>query len=126
MEATISRYFKAGGALNWRGGRSAVWQVAGVVIAWLYVAVLQMGNDGLWFQGDAPRHAANGLFWWDFLTSLPVNPIEFSLRYYARYPVINPASYPPVFYILEGTAFSVFGGPHQRPTNGIEDHMLSF
>ncbi len=80
-----------------------------MIIAWLYVVALQMGNDGLWYQGDAPRHAANGLFWWDFLTSLPVNPIEFALRYYARYPVINPASYPPVFYILEGAAFSVFG-----------------
>lgn len=70
---------------------------------------LHWGNDGLWFQGDAPRHAANGLFWWDFLSQIPGNPVEFALSYYARYPVINPIMYPPVFYVLEGAAFAVFG-----------------
>ena len=84
-------------------------QVALVVAAWVYVVALHWQNDGLWYQGDAPRHAANGLFWWDFLSRLPVNPLEFALSYYARYPVINPTQYPPVFYILEGAAFAVFG-----------------
>lgn len=95
--------------LQWRDGRSASGQVLGVIFAWLYIVGLHLGNDGLWYQGDAPRHAANGLFWWDFLTSFPVNPFEFALSYYARYPVINPTSYPPVFYLLEGAAFSLFG-----------------
>ena len=43
------------------------------------------------------------------MTSLPVNPLEFALRYYARYPVIQPAAYPPLFYLLQGAAFAVFG-----------------
>ena len=88
---------------------SFVGQAALVVAAWVYVVALHWHNDGLWYQGDAPRHAANGLFWWDFFTRLPVNPLEFALSYYARYPVINPTQYPPVFYILEGAAFAVFG-----------------
>src|SRR5215475_2584816 len=60
--------------LNLQGGKSLSSQVMGLLLAWLYVVWLYWGNDGLWFQGDSPRHAANGLFWWDFLTSLPLNP----------------------------------------------------
>jgi len=66
-------------------------------LALLIVAALNRQSDGLWFQGDAPRHAANGLFWWDLLTALPRDPIEYAVRYYARYPVIAPATYPPFF-----------------------------
>ena len=89
--------------------RSFLGQVALVVATWVYVVALHWHNDGLWYQGDAPRHAANGLFWWDFLSRIPVNPLEFALSYYARYPVINPTMYPPVFYVLEGAAFAIFG-----------------
>ncbi|MGH9383460.1 MAG: hypothetical protein ACRD2N_04135 [Vicinamibacterales bacterium] len=70
-------------------------------------------NDGLWFQGDAPRHAASGLFAWDLLHSLPTDPIGFTLSYYARYPIITPGAYPPLFYLLEGLAFSLTApSPH--------------
>lgn len=88
---------------------SILWQVVAVVVACVFVAGLHFHNDGLWMQGDASRHAVNGFFWWDFLTSLPTNPIFYTLRYYARYPVITPASYPPLFHILEGIAFQLFG-----------------
>ena len=89
--------------------RSRRWQAAAVVTIFLLVAALHAHNDGLWYQGDAPRHAANGFFWWDLLRAMPVNPAGFVLRYYARYPVITPAAYPPFFYLLEGTAFHLFG-----------------
>jgi 4-amino-4-deoxy-L-arabinose transferase-like glycosyltransferase len=88
--------------------RSRAWQAAGVAVAFALMAALHWRNDGLWY-GDAPLHAANGLFWWDFLTSLPADPVEFAIRYYARYPVIKPAAYPPLFYILEGFGFAVAG-----------------
>jgi hypothetical protein len=51
----------------------------------------------------------NGLFWWDLLTTLPRDPVEFAVRYYARYPAINPATYPPLFYFVEGLTFAAFG-----------------
>ena len=89
--------------------RSRGCQVAGVVLVFLLVAVLNRQSDGLWFQGDAPRHAVNGLFWWDFLKALPRHPTEYAISYYARYPVIAPVTYPPLFYVLEGLAFAVFG-----------------
>jgi hypothetical protein len=95
------------------GLRSRVCQAIGVVLAFLLVAALHGQSDGLWFQGDAPRHAINGLFWWDLLKALPRDPVDFAVRYYARYPVIAPVTYPPLFYVLEGLAFAVFGpSPH--------------
>lgn len=94
---------------TWRAGQGLTWQVLGLLLIWAYISALHWHNDGLWPQGDAARHAANGVFWWDFLARFPVNPIEFALSYYARYPVIHPTAYPPVFYLLEGTAYALFG-----------------
>ena len=88
---------------------SLVWKTALLIVVWSYVVGLHATNDGLWYQGDAPRHAANGLFWRDFLSRLPVSPVEFAVSYYLRYPVISPSSYPPAFYLLEAAAFTVFG-----------------
>jgi hypothetical protein len=76
----------------------------------LLIAALHLHNDGLWCQGDSPRHAANGFFWWDLLRTLPSDPTAYAVSYYARYPVIAPVAYPPLFYLLEGLFFS-FGGP---------------
>jgi len=92
-----------------RGSAAVVVQTAGIVAAWLVPVVLHAGNDGLWYLGDAARHAITGLFWWDFLSALPSDPADYVLRYYARYPTIVPLSYPPVFYLLEGVAFRIFG-----------------
>ncbi len=80
-----------------------------MVVAWIYLCSLHWHNDGLWFQGDAPRHAANGLFWKDYLLSLSPDPKGYALAYYARYPIINPTAYPPLFYLLEGACFGLFG-----------------
>ncbi len=84
-------------------------QYSGVAIATTWIAAMHWPNDGLWFQGDAPRHATNGLFFWDLLTALPAAPLEYSLAYYARYPVITPVAYPPLFYLPEGFAYWLFG-----------------
>lgn len=74
------------------------------------MACWHSGNDGLWFQGDAPRHAMNGLFWQDFIRDgAPLPAKDYAASYYVRYPVVNPASYPPLFYILEAALFAVFG-----------------
>jgi hypothetical protein len=75
----------------------------------VYLWSLHANNDGLWFQGDAPRHAANGLFWIDYLRDFTFDARSYALSYYARYPVIDPASRPPVFYLLEGLAFTLLG-----------------
>ncbi len=79
-------------------------------------------NDGLWYQGDAPRHAMNGLFWKDFLLSGSFDPRAYALSYYARYPAISPTLYPPGFYFLEALAFGLFG-PSPYVAKGL---VLSF
>lgn len=89
--------------------RSRRCQLAAVAVSVLFVGALHVRNDGLWYQGDAPRHAMNGLFYWDLLRTLPADPVDFAVRYYARYPVINPAAYPPLFYVFEGLTYAVFG-----------------
>src|SRR5262245_2541814 len=89
--------------------RSRACQIAAVMVTFLAVAFLHRHNDGLWFQGDAPRHAINGLFWWDLVHAVPRDPLAYAVRYYARYPVIAPVTYPPLFYLVEGLAFAAFG-----------------
>ena len=42
--------------------RSRAWQAAAVILAFLLIAGLHANNDGLWFRGDAARHATNRLF----------------------------------------------------------------
>jgi hypothetical protein len=95
--------------LAWNGGRSLLGQVLGIVLVWAFLVILHAHNNGLWYQGDSPRHAGNGIFWRDFLLHFPVSPFSFALGYFARYPVISPTLYPPVFYLIEAVAFSVFG-----------------
>jgi hypothetical protein len=86
---------------------SAAWQSVAIVVATIAIGALHWDNDGLWFQGDAPRHAANGVFIWDLVRAMPTNPVAFALSYYARYPVITPGAYPPLFYVLEAIAFAL-------------------
>jgi hypothetical protein len=93
--------------------RSRACQAAGVVLAFVFVGALHAANDGLWPDVDAARHALHGLFWSDYLSMLPREPVAFAASYYARYPAIAPATYPPLFYLLEALAFAVVGpSPH--------------
>ena len=82
-------------------------QILLVLAAWLFLCWLHWNNNGLWY-GDAPRHAANGIFWKDFLLSLSFEPKSYALSYFARYPVIAPTLYPPLFYLLEAVSFEIF------------------
>ena len=95
------------GVMAWLRSRTP--QSGVLILSFLFVAGLHLDNDGLWFQGDSPRHAANGLFWYDLIAAAPASPMDFAVRYYARYPIINPVTYPPLFYLFEGLAFRVFG-----------------
>ncbi len=96
-------------ALWSRLGISRTAQFVGIAAVWAYVVLLHTGNDGLWYIGDAARHAINGFFWWDFLARAPSSPKDFALQYYARYPATSPTSYPPFFYLLEGIGYRLIG-----------------
>lgn len=83
-------------------------QILTVCTAWGFITWLHWHNNGLWY-GDAPYHAANGLFWKDYLLNLSLDPKYYALSYFARYPVIAPTKYPPIFYLLEAVLFGIVG-----------------
>ena len=83
------------------------WQTALIGIAWAWLCWLHWSNDGLW-AADAARHFANGQFWKDFLLSFRLDAWDYAMSYYARYPVIKPSAYPPLFYLAEASLFGVF------------------
>lgn len=83
------------------------WQAALIGIVWAWICGLHWQNDGLWSE-DAARHFANGQFWRDFLLSFRLDAWDYAMSYYARYPVIKPSAYPPVFYLAEAGLFSIF------------------
>jgi 4-amino-4-deoxy-L-arabinose transferase-like glycosyltransferase len=87
--------------------RGVILQLLLVFIVWFFLCWLHWDNDGLWYP-DAPCHAANGIFWKDYLLKLSFDPISYTLSYHARYPVINPTKYPPAFYLLEAVFFGLF------------------
>ncbi|MFM9066323.1 MAG: hypothetical protein ACKOUR_03160 [Planctomycetota bacterium] len=78
-----------------------------LLACWLLLVLRHLSNDGLWFQGDAPRHLLNGIFWTDLVADGWRDPVDYAQRYYARYPAITPSRYPPVFHWLEAALFSV-------------------
>lgn len=84
-------------------------QLTAVLAATLVIAALHWTNDGLWFQGDAPRHAVTGLLFRDLLVTWPADPLAYALGYFARYPALVLGAYPPVFHLIEGLVFAVAG-----------------
>ncbi|MDG2223123.1 MAG: glycosyltransferase family 39 protein [Rubripirellula sp.] len=84
-------------------------QLAALTICWLIGIWFHWGNDGIWFQGDSPRHALNAAFFLDLVKDGIWNPIEYAHHYYARYPAITAQRYPPVFYALLAPTFAAFG-----------------
>ena len=96
---------------RWRFSQRT-WQLVTLFLVWLYLWSLQLDNDGLWSRGDSPRHAMNGFFWIDYLRDFTIHAKSYALSYYARFPAIDPASRPPLFYLLEGIAFALVDHHH--------------
>lgn len=94
------------GWLEWEG---FPYQLALVLCCWLVLVGRHWDNDGLWFQGDAPRHVMNGIFWRDFIFEGLADPFRYARDYYEQYPAIIPNRYPPLFYFMEAAAFECFG-----------------
>lgn len=86
---------------------------------------LHWSNDGLFFQGDAPRHAMNGIFWGDLLREGLSDPIGYTKSYYARYPAISPTRYPPIFYFFEAVAFELFGATSYVAKGVVQSFALA-
>ncbi len=85
------------------------WLIAALAVAW--VAVAGRNVNPFWYQGDSPRHAANGAFYLDLprLLAKRFDVVEAAKAYYACRPAIAPTFWPPVFPLTEAAAFAMFG-----------------
>jgi hypothetical protein len=63
-----------------------------------------------YYNNDAPRHLLTGAFYADFFRELPLaDPVAFAKTYYAHYPALGIVHWPPLFHVILGGAFAVFG-----------------
>jgi hypothetical protein len=75
------------------------------------VAAHDISMGEFFFNGDEEAHAVTGLYFKDVYRTMPFrNLMSFTFNYYAQYPALGIAHWPPLFYVVEGFAFLV-GGP---------------
>jgi hypothetical protein len=77
------------------------------------ITVFVLGRNitsGDFWWSDAARHAMDGVFLYDFVRDAPIGGgREYALRYYAQYPALGFAFYPPFFAVVEALFFAVWG-----------------
>lgn len=89
---------------------STYWLVAGILLL-VTVCLLhgvQRGEFNL--NVDETFHAFTGQYFADLFRAHPFrHPIKFTYEYYAHYPAVEVVHWPPLFYVVEGIAFLLFG-----------------
>jgi len=76
-------------------------------VSLLFLTAPRSGN--FWFP-DAPRHAMDGAFIRDLIVSFPITHFQqWAMNYYLHYPASGILYYPPLFALVEGIFFLVFG-----------------
>lgn len=92
--------------------RSHIWLLASMlflVAIFLSYRISTAGELGQLSEDEA-HHAVTGLYFADLLTDLPIShPLDYTYRYYARYPALGLGHWPPFFHICEGLMFLVGG-----------------
>ncbi len=74
------------------------------------IIIRGIADSELYFYGDEMRHAMNGVFFRDVLVDFPIrHPMQYALEYYAKYPAIAVGHWPPLFHLIGGLFFLVFG-----------------
>ena len=86
-----------------------------IALAALLVPLLHNFNPGEFaFDADESHHAMTGFYFADFYRDLPLrHPVEYTYRYYAKFPALGLIHWPPFFHAVEGAVFDVFGGSAQ-------------
>ena len=83
-----------------------------IILLTLVTVMLSRGitQGEFFFYGDETRHAMNGVFFRDFISDLPLrHPLQYVYEYYAKYPAIAFPHWPPLFHLIEGVFFLLFG-----------------
>src|SRR5271165_5666183 len=70
-------------------------------------------TQGDFWWSDAPRHAMDGVFYYDMARALPVTHLkQWAINYYLQYPAVTALTYPPLFALVEAVFFALFGVSH--------------
>ncbi len=74
------------------------------------IIALHIQRGEFHYEGDEMRHAVTGMFFRDVLVDMPWrDPLRYVNEYYAKYPALGLPHWPPLFYLIEGIYFLVFG-----------------
>jgi 4-amino-4-deoxy-L-arabinose transferase-like glycosyltransferase len=89
----------------------------GLFLLLLAVAVLLLfltsPRAGDFWWSDAPRHAMDGVFYYDLAHALPITHLkQWAIDYYLQYPAVTVLTYPPLFALVESVFFWLFGVSH--------------
>lgn len=83
-----------------------------IVLAGLSVVVAHRIYVGEFsYNVDETQHAVTGLFAADLMRDRPfAHPVQYTYEYYAQYPALSGViHWPPLFYVVEGVFFLIFG-----------------
>jgi hypothetical protein len=87
--------------------KHAHWLILLFVGAFICIGITQGEHH---FFIDEQRHAFTGVFFRDAYVDQPFdNPRRYALDYFAKYPALGLAHWPPLFHMVEGLAFLLFG-----------------
>ena len=96
------------GAQSGFDGRSAI--ALAVLLAAVAALFFSAPYDKDMWWSDAPRHAMDGAFYRDLIRHMPLGHLrQFAMNYYLKYPALTILFYPPLFPLVEGGFFGVFG-----------------
>jgi len=104
------------------------WDVVFLVLLTIAVFLLfeTSPRAGDFWWSDAPRHAMDGVFYYDLVHSLPLTHLkQWAMDYYIQYPAITVLFYPPLFAVVEGLFFSFFGVSHATAQLTVSAFLLA-
>ncbi len=94
-------------AVKWNWEDTVCLLLLGVAVLLLFLTSPRAGN--FWWS-DAPRHAMDGVFYYDLARALPFShPKQWAMDYYLQYPALSVLFYPPLFPLVEAVFFGLFG-----------------
>ena len=70
-------------------------------------------TQGDFWWSDAPRHAMDGVFYYDLARALPLTHLkQWAIDYYLQYPAVTVLTYPPLFALVEALFYGLLGVSH--------------
>lgn len=86
------------------------WLLAGILLLATICVLHGIRRGEFNLNVDETFHAFTGQYFADLLRAHPFqHPVKFSYEYYAHYPAVEVGQWPPLFYLVEGIAYLLFG-----------------